>query len=305
MRHFPIFLDLAGRTALLLGTGEAAERKAELLRRAGAELRRTERFADGDLAGCAVAIGADAPESELRALAMAARAAGIPVNIVDRPELCTFIMPAIVDRDPLTVAVSSGGAAPVLARLLRARIEAVVPPAYGRLAALADSFRAELRRRLPDLAARRRVLERLFTGRAADLVFAGREGEARVAFAAAIAGGTAESGMVFLVGAGPGAADLLTLRALRLLGEADVIVHDHLASAAVVDLARRDSERVSIRPNEQAGALLVRLAQAGKKVVRLHGGDPDEGEAAKLAEAGVVFELVPGVAAIVRSESPG
>ncbi len=310
MQHFPIFLDLHGRPALVLGAGEAAARKAELLRRAGAELRRAERFAPDLLAGCAIAVGADAPEAELRALAAAARASGIPCNIVDRPDLGSFIMPAVIDRDPLTIAVGSGGAAPVLARLLRARIEAAIPPAFGRLAALAARFRDDIRRRLPDLAERRRVLEHLFTGRAADLAFAGRTAEAEAEFARAIAAGAPEQGAVFLVGAGPGAADLLTLRAQRLLGEADVIVHDRLVGDAVLDLARRDAARIYVGkargdhclPQAEINALLIRLAREGKRVVRLKGGDPfifgrggEEAEA--LAEAGVRCEVVPGVTA--------
>jgi uroporphyrin-III C-methyltransferase/precorrin-2 dehydrogenase/sirohydrochlorin ferrochelatase len=310
MRHFPIFLDLNGRTVLVLGSGEAAARKAALLAGAGAVLRRSDRFAPDLLAGCTLAIGADAPDADLRALADAARAAGIPCNIVDRPELCGFIMPAIIDRDPLTVAVSSGGVAPVLARLLRARIETVVPPAFGRLAAFASRFRDELRHRFPDVTARRHLLERLFTGPVADLVFAGRDAEAEAALARAITADASQDGMVFLVGAGPGAADLLTLRAQRLLGEADVIVHDRLVGDAVLDLARRDADRIYVGkaranhclPQAEINALLIRLARAGKRVVRLKGGDPfifgrggEEAEA--LAEAGVRCEIVPGVTA--------
>lgn len=310
MRHFPIFLDLQGRHALVLGTGEVAARKAEALRGAGAEVTVAAKFDPTALPGCAVAIGADAAEAELQALAAAARAAGIPVNVVDRPDMCSFIMPAIIDRDPVTVAIASSGTAPVLSRLLRARIEAIIPPAFGRLAALAGSLQEEIRRRLPDLAVRRRVLERLFTGRAAELVFAGREDEARAEFVRTLETQAPRDGMVFLVGAGPGAADLLTLRAQRLLGEADVIVHDRLVTASILDMARRDAERIFVgkaRANhcmkqEDINALLIRLAREGKKVIRLKGGDPfvfgrggEEAEA--LHDAGVDFEVVPGVTA--------
>ena len=310
MRHYPLFMDLQGRRVLVLGTGEVAHRKAEPLMRAGAVVEMAETFDPGQLAGCALAVGADAAEAELAALSVAAQAAGIPVNVVDRPALCSFITPSVIDRDPVTIAVSSSGTAPVLARLLRARIEAMVPPAYGRLAALADGFKAEIRRRLPDLALRRRVLERLLQGRAAELVFAGREAEARAEFATALETEEVPGGIVYLVGAGPGAADLLTLRAQRLLGEADVIVHDRLVTADVLDMARRDAERIYVgkaRANHclsqtEINALLVRLAREGRKVVRLKGGDPfvfgrggEEAEA--LAEAGVVFEVVPGVTA--------
>lgn len=310
MRHFPIFLELTGRKALVLGHGEVAQRKAEPLRRAGAEVVMRATFDPADLVGCVIAIGADAPDAELIALSAAAQQAGIPVNVVDKPALCSFISPAIIDRDPITIAVSSSGTAPVLARLIRGRIEALIPPAYGRLAALAERFKAEIRARLPDLALRRRVLERLLTGPAAELVFAGREDEAAAMFEQTLHQDASPEGMVFLVGAGPGAADLMTLRAQRLLGEADVIVHDRLVGDDVLDMARRDAERIYVgkqRANHclqqvDINALLVRLAREGRKVVRLKGGDPfifgrggEEAEA--LAEAGVAFEVVPGVTA--------
>jgi uroporphyrin-III C-methyltransferase/precorrin-2 dehydrogenase/sirohydrochlorin ferrochelatase len=312
MRHLPVFLDLHGRRALVLGTGETAERKADMLRRAGAELVLSARFDAALLDGCAVAVGTGAAEADLLALSEAAQARGIPVNVVDRPELCSFISPAVIDRDPITIAVSSAGTAPLLARLLRAKIEAMIPPAFGRLAELADSFKAELRRRLPDLARRRRVLERGFTGPAAALLFAGQDEAARAAFAAEIDAGEAAPmpGMVFLVGAGPGSPDLLTLRAHRLLGEADVIVHDRLVSDEVLDMARRDADRIYVGkaradhclPQEGINALLVRLAREGRKVVRLKGGDPfvfgrggEEAEA--LEAAGIAYEVVPGVTA--------
>ena len=310
MRFFPIFLDLNGRQAFVLGHGEAAERKAAALRRAGASVTVSDRFGPAMLEGCAVAIGAEAPEDDIMAMVAAARERGIPFNVVDRPSLCSFITPAVVDRDPITVAVSSGGAAPVLARLIRAKIEALVPPAFGRLAAIADEFKAEIRRHLPDTALRRRMLERAFGGRVGDLVFAGQEDAARAAMAAEIAGGATPGGIVYLVGAGPGAADLLTLRAHRLLGEADVIVHDRLVSDDVLDMARRDADRIYVGkaranhclPQEGINDLLIRLAREGRKVVRLKGGDPfvfgrggEEAEA--LQAAGVAFEVVPGVTA--------
>lgn len=310
MRHFPLFMDLTNRPVLVLGAGELAEHKAELLRRAGALVHVRPVFIATDLDGCALAIGADAPEADLQALSQAGRARGIPVNIVDRPALSSFIMPAIIDRDPVTIAVCTAGTAPVLARLLRQRIEIAVPPAFGRLAALAGRFSAEIRRRLPDIGARRRVLERVFTGPVADMVFAGDHIAAETALSEELADGARPIGMVFLVGAGPGATDLLTLRALRLLGEADVIVHDRLVGDDVLDLARRDAERIFVgkaradhcMPQQDINALLVRLARAGKRVVRLKGGDPlvfgrggEEAEA--LAEANVPFEIVPGITA--------
>ena len=310
MHHFPIFMDLEGRRAVVLGDGENAERKADALRRCGADVVQAASFDPALLDGCAIAIGAEAPEADLAAMVAAARSRGIPVNVVDRPELCSFITPAVVDRAPLTIAVSSGGAAPVLARLIRAKIDALVPPAFGRLAALADEFKAEIRQRLPDTRLRRRVLERALGGRVADLLFAGDEAAARAEMTRQLAGDERDTGIVYLVGAGPGAADLMTLRAHRLLGEADVIVHDRLVTDEVLDLARRDATRIYVGkaranhclPQEGINDLLVRLAREGKKVVRLKGGDPfvfgrggEEAEA--LAAAGVAFEVVPGVTA--------
>lgn len=203
MRHFPLFMNLSGRPVLVLGAGELAERKAAMLRRAGGVVRLRPAFDPVDLDGCALAIGADTAESDLRALSAAARVRGIPVNVVDRPELCSFIMPAIVDRDPVTIAISTAGTAPLLARLLRQRIEAMVPPAFGRLASLAGQFSSEVRRRFQDFSARRQVLERIFTGRVADLVFAGDEIAAKTALADELTHDDEPSGIVFLVGAGP------------------------------------------------------------------------------------------------------
>ena len=310
MRHFPIFMDLQGRRALVLGAGEVADRKAEAVSRCGATVTRASVFTPDLLDGCAVAIGAEADEINLAALVAAAAIRGVPVNVVDRPALCSFITPAVVDRAPITIAVSSGGAAPVLARLIRAKIEAMLPPSLGRLAALTDEFKAEIRRRFPSTAPRRRMLERALTGRVSDLVAAGHEDVARAEMQREIEGAPDPTGIVYLVGAGPGAADLLTLRAHRLLGEADVIVHDRLVGDEILDMARRDAERIYVgkaRANHclsQGGIndLLIRLARDGRKVVRLKGGDPfvfgrggEEAEA--LAVAGIAFEVVPGVTA--------
>ena len=310
MRHFPIFMDLQGRRALVLGHGEAAERKAHALRACGAIVIAVTAFDPALLDGCALAIGAEADETDLNALVTAAQARGIPFNVVDRPALCSFITPAVVDRDPITIAVSSAGAAPVLARLIRARIESLIPPTIGRLATITDEFKTQIRRRFPSTALRRRMLERALTGRVSDLVAAGREDAARHEMQREIDGGADPAGIVYLVGAGPGAADLLTLRAHRLLGEADVIVHDRLIGDDVLEMARRDADRIYVgkaRANHclsQDGIndLLVRLAREGRKVVRLKGGDPfvfgrggEEAEA--LAAAGIAFEVVPGVTA--------
>jgi uroporphyrin-III C-methyltransferase/precorrin-2 dehydrogenase/sirohydrochlorin ferrochelatase len=315
LRSYPIFLDLRGRRVTVMGRSEAAERRAAQFASLGALVERVDKADAARLAGCALAVASGAPETELAAFSAAAQAAGVPVNVVDRPELCSFITPAVVERDPLLIAISTGGAAPVLARLLRARIESLLAPAWGELARLAEQLKAETRRRVPDYAQRRRLLERVFTGRVASLVFAGDQGAALAAYEAELASseqavGAAPEGMVALVGAGPGAADLITLRGLRLLGEADVIVHDRLGTEDVLNLARRDAERVDVGKSQgdhtmsqrDINALLIGLARDGKRVVRLKGGDPfifgrggEEVEA--LDAAGIAHEVVPGITA--------
>ena len=324
MRGYPIFLQLDNRRVVVLGHDEAADRRAELFASLGARVDRAATLAEATLAGCVLAVASGLPEPELAAFSAAAQAAGIPVNVVDRPELCSYITPAIVDRDPLTIAISSGGAAPVLARLLRGRIETWVAPAWGRLAALADRFKAETRRRLPDMVQRRRMLERVFAGRVADLMLAGDEAAAAAEYAAELDAAEAgrvraAPGIVHLVGAGPGAADLVSLRGLRLLGEADVIVHDRLGTAEVLDLARRDAERIDVGKSEghhtmlqrDINALLVRLAREGRRVVRLKGGDPfifgrGGEELDALHDAGLACEVVPGItAALACAASAG
>ncbi len=249
----------------------------------------------GCLDGCVLAIGAEAGDDALGALHDAARARGIPVNVVDKPWLSSFVTPATVERLPLQVAICSAGTAPVLARLLRARIETLVDPAYGRLASLADRLKADTRRRLPDVVRRRRMLERAFGGRTADLMLAGDPDGAERAYrdaldAAERDAATREAGLVHLVEPGPGPADLLTLRALRLLGEADIILHAPDASAAVLEVARRDASRLVLAGPQPAR--LVALGQEGRHVVRL---SPHPGEADALREAGIAFEHVPGV----------
>jgi uroporphyrin-III C-methyltransferase/precorrin-2 dehydrogenase/sirohydrochlorin ferrochelatase len=297
---------------LILGAGEAADRRAETYAQAGAIIIRAETFDPAILAGCALAAGAGAPEAELRALSSEAQRLGIPVNIVDKPELSSFITPSTIERGPLTIAVSTSGAAPVLARLIRQKIEVLIAPGWARLAALAGRLQAEARTRLPDVQQRRRTLERIFTGSTADLALAGDEAAAEAAYRAELDQQAPHIGFVHLVGAGPGAADLTTLRALRVLGEAEVIVHDRLGTEHVLALARRDATRIDVgkaqgdhtMPQADINALLIRLARDGKRVVRLKGGDPfifgrGGEEVAALTEAGIPHAVTPGITAAV------
>ncbi|WP_428390602.1 siroheme synthase [Lichenicoccus sp.] len=305
-RRLPLFLDLDGRRALLLGEGEAAERRADSLRDCGAVVVRALAFNEARLDGCAIAVGAAegaarAPghpmQVALAAMAAAARARGIPCNVVDQPELGSFITPAVVLRPPLAIAISSGGASPVLARLLRARIEAAVAPGFGKLAAFAGRMQAQTRAAIPDVLRRRRMLEAALSGAVAELMLAGREAEAEAAYLSALRD-AAEGlerparGFVHLVHPGPGEADLLTLRALRLLGEADVIVHHPQESPAVLEVARRDASRCETS-DEAAPAMLVGLARDGGRIVRL---SPTTADRAALLKAAIDHEAVPGVA---------
>jgi len=328
----PVFLDLREQPCLVVGGGEVAARKCALLLRAGAQVtvlaprlepvldaeraagriaHRPGRFREEDLEGFALAIAATDDQAVNRAVAAAARARRIPVNVVDQPALCSFILPSIIERAPLTVAVSSGGASPVLARLLRARLETLIPAGYGRLAGLAREFRDRVKARLAPRD-RRRFWERVLQGPVAELVFSGRDAEARAALAASLEDPrlSLAGGEVSLVGAGPGDPDLLTFRALRLMQQADVVVYDRLVSAPILNLVRLEAERIyagkeraqHTLPQEDINQLLVRLAKEGKRVVRLKGGDPfifgrGGEEIETLAAEGVPFQVVPGVTA--------
>ncbi len=333
MDYLPIFIKLAGRRCVVVGGGEVAARKAGLLLEAGAAVtvvapqccaaladmvqagrveHRAEAFSAAALAGAALAIAATDERAVNVEVSRLAQAQRIPVNVVDDPELCSFILPAIVDRSPVLVAVSSGGASPVLSRLLRARLETLIPSAYGDLARLAQRFRDRVKRALP-AAARRPFWERALTGPIAELVFSGRLPQAERALAAAIDESAARGpapGEVYLVGAGPGHPELLTFAALRLMQQADVILYDNLVSPQVLELCRRDAERIYVGKQraqhtlrqEEINALLVKLAREGRRVLRLKGGDPyvfgrGGEEIETLAASGVRFRVVPGITA--------
>ncbi len=332
MDFLPIFLDIRGQHCLVVGGGEVAARKSALLLRAGARVtvlapelsaafdadlaaariaHRAASFRDEDLDAVALVIAATSDDAVNRAVAAAARARRIPVNVVDQPALCSFILPSIIERAPLIVAVSSGGASPVLARLLRARLETLIPAGYGRLAALAGAFRDRVKARFKPQE-RRRFWERVLQGPIAELVFSGRDGEARKALQESLDDTRLafSGGEVSLVGAGPGDPDLLTFRALRLMQQADVVVYDRLVSRPVLDLVRLEAERIyagkerakHTLPQEDINQLLVRLAREGKRVVRLKGGDPfifgrGGEELDTLAAEGIPFQVVPGITA--------
>ncbi len=239
MRHFPIFLDLMGKPVLVIGAGRIAEAKAEQLAQAGAILRRVEIF---DAIGDAVlVVCADPAQGEI--VADAARTAKVPVNVVDRPELCDFIWPSIVDRDPVTIAICTSGTSPVLARHLRTRIELAVPAAFGRLAEWAGGLRARIARAIPDLGERRAFWERILRGPAADLAMAGDAQAAERALDRALLGAAGPEANVEIVIL-PEDPDLLTLRDLRLLQNADTIRHPAGIDARFLAFARRDATRV-------------------------------------------------------------
>lgn len=330
MDYFPIFLKLQDQPCLIVGGGEVALRKARLLLAAGARVRVVApelapelaelsaqgrlahlagEFAAEQLAGQRLAIAATDRREINRQVSEAAQALGIPVNVVDDPELSSYITPAIVDRSPLVIAVSSGGGVPVLARLLRARLESMIPAGFGQLARFASGFRERVKARFADVNQRRAFWEAVLEGPLAEAVMNGddagatREMERRLA-----AGDAAPAGAVYLVGAGPGNPDLLTFRALRLMQQADVVLYDKLVAPELLELARRDAERVYVGkaranhalPQQDINLLMVRLAQEGKRVLRLKGGDPftfgrGGEEIDTLAAHGIAFEVVPGI----------
>jgi uroporphyrin-III C-methyltransferase/precorrin-2 dehydrogenase/sirohydrochlorin ferrochelatase len=334
MDYLPVFLKIKGRPCLLVGGGEIASRKAELLLRAGAELtvvapeispnvaalkesgalvHKPRAFSPEDLKGQILVVAATDDAALNRQVSDLAQQSALPVNVVDQANLCSFIMPSIVDRSPVIVAVSTGGASPVLARLMRARLETLIPAAFGQLASLAGDFREQVKQRFEEPARRRLFWEQVLDGPIAEMMFSGRADAARRALRDELAAG-AESlpltGEVYLVGAGPGDPDLLTSRAIRLMQRADVIVHDRLVSDAVLRLTRRDAQRIyagkersrHMLPQESINQLLVRLAKEGKRVLRLKGGDPfifgrGGEEIDTLAKEGIPFQIVPGITA--------
>ncbi|KIO48275.1 siroheme synthase CysG [Nitrosospira sp. NpAV] len=336
MDFLPIFINIKNCNCLVVGGGEVALRKITLLLRAGAHItviapelciglsdllreqtagaitHRAEAFHPSHLSNVVLVIAATHDPVTNREISEAARRLRIPVNVVDNPDLCSFIMPSIIDRSPVLVAVSSGGASPVLARLLRARLETMIPAGYGRLAACAASFRERVKLHFSHPEKRRIFWEKALQGPFAEMVFAGRDRAAKDYLEGSLEGEADESaqGEVYLVGAGPGDPELLTFRAMRLMQQADVVVYDRLVSPEVLDMVRRDASRIyagkerskHVMPQESINELLVRLAKEGKRVLRLKGGDPfifgrGGEEIETLSAQGISFQVVPGITA--------
>jgi uroporphyrin-III C-methyltransferase/precorrin-2 dehydrogenase/sirohydrochlorin ferrochelatase len=334
MNYFPAFFDLSAQKVLIVGGGEVALRKLELLSRTGAKVTvvapRTlpelnERAAAGeisverrefvpaDLDGARLVIVATSRRAVNRWIAALSEARGIPVNVVDDREASRFIVPALIDRDPVLIAISTGGTSPVLARRLRERLEALIPKRLGELSLWLQTLRRTARCRLRDTDARRRYFEQIVDGAAARRFVAGdTHGAQSLArqLLALSASSPPKSGEVTLVGAGPGDPELLTLKALRALQDADVILHDRLVPPAVLDMARRDARRICVgktaggigRSQADINALLIEHASRGMRVVRLKGGDPfifgrggEELEA--LQKAQIRFSVIPGITA--------
>ncbi len=343
MEYLPVYLQLKGASALLIGGGYVATRKARLLLGAGADLTvvapavtselgelmeqhsatwlQTSYNADSATEGegglvhlfghLVLVVAATGDRSVNEHISNDAKAHGIPVNVVDCPDLCTFIFPSIVDRSPLLIAVSSSGRSPVLARLLRRKIESMVPAGYGKLAEFAGRMRDLVKGAIVEDTPRRLFWEQAVEGTIGELVLAGREEQAEKRLHQQLAATEKQHrGEVYLVGAGPGDPDLMTFKAVRLLQSADVVLYDRLVSAAIVDLARRDAQRIYVGkvradhsvPQQQINQLLVDLALEGKRVIRLKGGDPfifgrGGEEIELLAENNIPFQVVPGITA--------
>lgn len=332
MDHLPIFCQLRDRDCLLVGGGDVAERKARLLLDAGARLTVNARdfvpqfhvWADAGmltlvtddfqptlLDPCWLAIAATDDDAVNQQVSDEAEARRIFCNVVDAPKAASFIMPSIIDRSPLMVAVSSGGTSPVLARLLREKLEAMLPQHLGQVAAYAGQLRSRVKKQFATMGERRRFWEKLFINDRLAQSLANQDKQAVEAETEQmLASPLDHRGEVVLVGAGPGDAGLLTLKGLQQIQQADVVVYDRLVSDDIMNLVRRDADRVFVGkragyhcvPQEEINQILLREAQQGKRVVRLKGGDPfifgrGGEELETLCHAGIPFSVVPGITA--------
>ena len=332
MDRFPVFLDLQGRACLVVGGGSVAERKVTKLLQAGAHLTlvaptltpelaevivgqsvmyHTRAFADTDIEGHFLVVAATNDKAVNAHIATLAHARHIPINVVDAPTLSSFIVPSIVDRSPVVIAVSTGGASPILARQLRMRLETVIPSQCGVLAGITEDYREIVKQRLPE-SQRKAFWEQALNGPFAELVYAGQDQQARQLLDTMLADypHRPATGEVYLVGAGPGDPDLLTFKALRLMQQADVVIYDRLVAKSILAMCNPHAERIYVGKEKANHALaqgkindlLVTLAKQGKRVLRLKGGDPfifgrGGEEIETLAENGVPFQVVPGITA--------
>ncbi|MBX4941112.1 siroheme synthase CysG [Rhizobium binae] len=326
---FPAFFRVEGQKTAVFGNGDEAFAKVRLLLNTRARIvayaekpqadyhafliaNRIDTvragFSAEQVEGAALVFAATGDEADDRKIVDAARAASIPANAVDQPDYCDFFTPALVNRAPVAVAIGTEGAGPVLAQMIRAQIDQLLSPSLGRLAGLATSYRKAVEQLVPRGVSRRVFWRRFFSGAVADAVANGNLQQARQAAERLLGAMDKVAGHVWLVGAGPGAEDLLTLRAQRVMMEADVIVYDALVPQAIVDMGRRDAERLSVgkrkgchsKSQEEINELLVELGRQGKRVVRLKSGDPlvygrAGEEMAALRAAGITYEVVPGI----------
>lgn len=333
MDFLPLFHNLQGRKVLLVGGGNIALRKARLLLASGANLHviaptinnelitlveqhkgsyALTNYQTTDIKDYVLVVAATDDIAINQQASTDAQAFNIPVNVVDNPILSTVIFPAIVDRSPIIVAISSSGSSPVLTRLLRAKLETLLPSSYAKLAKLAEKFREKVKQHFSHSEQRRIFWEKVLQGPIAEQVLAGREQQAEQQLQQLLDNtkDRASQGEVYLIGAGPGDPDLLTFRALRLMQQADVVLYDRLVSPTIIDLCRRDADRIYVGkqrsnhsvPQENINQLLVDLAKQGKRVVRLKGGDPfifgrGGEEIETLADHNIPFQVVPGITA--------
>jgi uroporphyrin-III C-methyltransferase/precorrin-2 dehydrogenase/sirohydrochlorin ferrochelatase len=334
LRYFPIFVDLDGRDVLIAGGGEKALQKLRLIAKTTARIRviaeaisediaaiarepalvlERRRFTAFDVDGAAIVFAASDDAEEDRVVAAAARAAGIPVNVVDAPRESSFIMPAIVDRDPVVVAIGTEGAAPILAREIKSKIEALLPARFGRIAERAMLLRRRVHEAVADPVVRRRLWEDLLQGLWRSAVLAGDDSKADLELERRLEAARANAlpaGSVALIGCGPGEPDLLTLKAQQRLQEADVLVVDRLVNPAILEYARRDAVRIDAgkepegpsASQDEINRILVREALKGHRVARLKGGDAfvfgrAAEEMAAVRAAGIPVEVVPGITA--------
>ncbi|MDA8692102.1 siroheme synthase CysG [Candidatus Pseudothioglobus singularis] len=333
MDHLPIFINIRKKPCVVIGGGDIALRKINILLKAQAKVDClspsfsrdiknlskdghitliNKSFDQTDIKDYSIIIAATDDKSVNSLISSIAQVKKIPVNVVDSPELSSFIMPSIVDRSPLIIAVSSSGKAPVLSRIIRAKLETVIPSAYGILADIAGEYRQKVKDRFSTIKDRRAFWEAVFSGVIAEKVFSGRISEAKEDIEKQLNDSVEmELGEVYLVGAGPGDPDLLTFKALRLIQQADVVLYDRLVSKGVMELVRRDSELIYV--GKKGGSdkstrqvyindQLVELAKSGKRVCRLKGGDPfifgrGGEEIESLSEHGIPFQVVPGITA--------